>query len=302
MKKEAKTINNLNKLSDKKNNFIEYSLNEYNKSLEKLDKRLYEQFLDNYITKFTITDGKIALNERNLRLLDNIEGEFDKFNRIYQTPVLQTLSSNMLAVTDFQIDYYLEMGFSEKLLQKIAKSAEIDKALRMRIGIGLDGKVIENSFIGQLANGTRLKEDLKTYVIRSITNKASLTDFQKGFKELLISTEETNSLLTRYSKRFVHDTFFQVARAEDKVFADRLELNHAIFSGSKIKTTREFCAERIGQVFSRAEIETWAELEWAGKSDPYDPYIDIGGWNCRHDFRFISYDLAVYLAPEKFAA
>ena len=71
-----------------------------------------------------------------------------------------------------------------------------------------------------------------------------------------------------------------------------LNLNYAIYAGGKIKTTREFCLSRSGKVYNRETIEGWNSQEWQGKIEGGDVLIDAGGYNCRHDYDWISYELA----------
>jgi len=50
-----------------------------------------------------------------------------------------------------------------------------------------------------------------------------------------------------------------------------------LYSGGLIETSREFCIERDGKVFTLEEIQEWDN----GQGLPADVYL--GGYNCRHD-------------------
>lgn len=58
--------------------------------------------------------------------------------------------------------------------------------------------------------------------------------------------------------------------------ADDLNIEYFEYIGPNDKKTRPFCAERVGQVFTRSEIASWDN----GQSLPADVYL--GGYNCRH--------------------
>lgn len=58
--------------------------------------------------------------------------------------------------------------------------------------------------------------------------------------------------------------------------ADDLNIEYFEYVGPLDKKTREFCAARVGKVFTRAEIATWDN----GQGLPADVYL--GGYNCRH--------------------
>lgn len=58
--------------------------------------------------------------------------------------------------------------------------------------------------------------------------------------------------------------------------SDDLDLTHFLYSGGLIKTSRPFCQERAGKIFTFAEAKTWDN----GQGLPAIPYL--GGYNCRH--------------------
>lgn len=58
--------------------------------------------------------------------------------------------------------------------------------------------------------------------------------------------------------------------------ADDLNIEYFEYVGPDDDKTREFCAERVGEVFTRSEIASWDN----GQGLPADVYL--GGYNCRH--------------------
>jgi hypothetical protein len=62
--------------------------------------------------------------------------------------------------------------------------------------------------------------------------------------------------------------------------------------------SREFCIERVNQVYHREEIRSWAALDWDGKNRATDAdsiFALRGGYNCNHNFVPVS----VYSVPEE---
>jgi hypothetical protein len=57
------------------------------------------------------------------------------------------------------------------------------------------------------------------------------------------------------------------------------------YSGTRIDTTRDFCARHIGvECLQNKKLEIYGLiLTWKGKSGS-DPFIDRGGYRCRHSF------------------
>lgn len=57
-----------------------------------------------------------------------------------------------------------------------------------------------------------------------------------------------------------------------------------LYVGPVDSVTREFCLAHVGKVYTRAEID---ELDNETKSLP-DPFLNCGGWNCRHRWQRVS--------------
>lgn len=92
-----------------------------------------------------------------------------------------------------------------------------------------------------------------------------------------------------------------------------LQLNFAFYQGGEIQTTRPFCSERNNKVFSREEITKFGTAQdkyggytnksagkFQGKTKVYNPLLDLGGYNCRHSYDWISDELAKVFRPELF--
>lgn len=58
--------------------------------------------------------------------------------------------------------------------------------------------------------------------------------------------------------------------------SDDLGLTHFLYAGGLIKTSRDFCVQRAGKIFTFKEAKTWNN----GQGLPVIPYL--GGYNCRH--------------------
>jgi hypothetical protein len=74
-----------------------------------------------------------------------------------------------------------------------------------------------------------------------------------------------------------------------KYRADELGLTSFIYYGSVIRDSRDFCVEHVNQVFTEEEARTLWQTDWQGKSGS-DPFLDRGGYNCRHHWQPISTD------------
>jgi hypothetical protein len=74
-----------------------------------------------------------------------------------------------------------------------------------------------------------------------------------------------------------------------KFRADELGLTHYIYYGTIIRDSRDFCVEHVNKVFTEEEARELWQKEWEGKSGN-DPFLDRGGYNCRHHWQPTSPD------------
>jgi hypothetical protein len=74
-----------------------------------------------------------------------------------------------------------------------------------------------------------------------------------------------------------------------KYRADELGLTSFVYYGSIIRDSRDFCVEHADQVFTEEEARALWQQDWQGKSGS-DPFLDRGGYNCRHHWQPISTD------------
>lgn len=91
----------------------------------------------------------------------------------------------------------------------------------------------------------------------------------------------------RNQKRIV-DTFRTALRNLDGavlLLRSRIDPNLQFkYVGGIIPTSRDFCANHNGKIYTRKQIENiWRSSTWGGKA-PGNPFIVRGGYNCRHMF------------------
>lgn len=237
----------------------------------------------------TDADGLLIANEYNYRKLNNIDKTLSEFTAVFTDKTLKPLAVEMLGVTTLSLNYFKEMGFKQATLDKIAKNLDF---LHQRIGLDKKGKIIAGSYIDRLGKMQAVKDNIASYINNAIAQKSGKTSFVKGFKELLVTNKGHNGAMTRYMKTYVHDTIYQLKRSNDDYMATQLELNNAIYQGTVIDTTRDFCASRVGNVYTREEIESWKTLDYSYFPPNYDPVVDLGGYNCRHWLDWISDEYA----------
>jgi hypothetical protein len=99
----------------------------------------------------------------------------------------------------------------------------------------------------------------------------------------------TGDNLYSYSSQIVQDALMGFDGQFAKYRADELGLTSFIYFGSIIRDSRDFCVEHANQIFTEEEARQIWQQDWQGKSGS-DPFLDRGGYNCRHHWQPISTD------------
>ena len=280
------TISQLNKLYQRKENYIYSKIKGLEGDVSGLQGKLLELLTSEYIGRIQTKDGKVIVNAYNMRLAAELDSVFDKFNILFQKSVLKSFGNDMLKITEYTSDYFKGAGFSAKKLNSIQQSMDYISA---RIGISDKGEILKGSYLDTLSQNPEVRRQFKDYVLNSVAGQKDYQGFVKGFKELVVGNKEVNGALQNYYDQYAYDSFNQVDAAISSHFANELKLTYFVYFGSIITTSREFCVKRHGKVFSIKETETWKnDPTLPGKSkEGYNPLIDRGRWRCRHSIQYI---------------
>ncbi len=121
---------------------------------------------------------------------------------------------------------------------------------------------------------------------RYTSNPAILTKVNQA-KTTLASKYGADILgnnMRKYSSQIAHDSVMQFDGKFTKYKGDQIGIKQYKYSGTRIDTTRDFCARHIGRVFTDKEARRlWENNNWKGKSGS-DPFVDRGGYRCRHSW------------------
>ena len=140
---------------------------------------------------------------------------------------------------------------------------------------------------GTLGYALAMAEDAKNN-IRQKMIYAMTTGKQNDLNKVVadIPTE-----LGRYYKGHLYDLHSQFERVASRQYAEELDLKHAVYAGTAIETTRDFCNDRVNKAYRIEQIKAWNNLQWKGKIPGVDVLIALGGYNCRHYLNYITEDL-----------
>lgn len=234
--------------------------------------------------KVETENGRIKYSASNLGKVAGLYLLIDRINRGYRRTMLAEVLARAGNLFGLNRDYFAE-------IEPVSESVE-DAARRLtlqRWGYNVNTKeLIPGGYFEKLFANDGVARNIAGLVNRAIAGKMPLTEFQKQFRRVFIG-QPGSGMLERYWKTNSFDLFQRIDRSANLVYADRLGMNYAIYSGTVKDTTREWCEQHVNKVYSRAEIDAWKKADWPGKIKiGYDPYLDCGGFNCRHHWSFIS--------------
>lgn len=202
---------------------------------------------------------------------NNINLVVDKWAKQYLLPIFNGMKSTISKITKEVNSYFEELGFkpTDKASNAILKQ------------LGLKGAT-KGTYLGEVAKLEDIKQKLKGYVTTSMSAGRTRAEFNDGLRALF----EENGMVDKYFRTYAYDMYSQAHRVVSTVKAKELGLTRFLYAGTIIDTTRDFCAERAGNVYTIDEAKEWNDLNWRGKIEGVDVLIQLGGYNCRHYMRY----------------
>ncbi len=210
-----------------------------------------------------------------------------EFKQITEADLVTIQQLKKIAFTQFQ---NLATEFTNTLAQEVFQStlvgkpfAEVVETMRAKI-----------NGIYQQAD-TKKQQELVDFVQKQrIAGKTNTEEFKTAVDELkqTYGSTVTGDNLASYSGQIVQDALMGFDGQFAKFRADELGLTSYVYYGSIIRDSRDFCVEHANKVFTEEEARELWQNEWQGKSGS-DPFIDRGGYNCRHHWQPVDTDWGI---------
>lgn len=251
---------------------------------KRLQDILFLKVLDYAIKEITVKDDLIVFNQSNIAAINRIDKEIEKD---------KTFSKELKRLKN-----YVLSGV-KKLLQDVYIEQSTTDIRAIEVGNDVNERIIKHAVrtIDQMTNLTPIFEDVKKQAIALMSKYEGISLLE--LRNQLSTQIEGKNIVNKYWSRWTYDIYSQYERIGSNEVRKRLGFVFAIYEGGEIETSREFCQERNRKVFHESEIQKWIDLKWDGKNEiGYNPFIDLGGYNCRHKLRWISNELAAYERPE----
>lgn len=305
----------ISEILKKKEQFLNDMRSKLENTVLRLQGKLFEQIIEEIIPKLDVVDGRILETANNYRLITELNKVYDTFNIKVVETVLPQINKATQTIAKMSADYYsLTLTDIPKRFDKILESAKT--LIDLKIGLR-EEKIIRG---GRLMN--MLKTDPQEFqhlLSKAVSSEMTMKDFIGVIKENIKGTEESAGILDRQFRRFAYDTYQQYNAAYNKQVADEFGMKYFIYQGGLVIDSRDFCVCHNDKIFTIEEAELWRTwvpddcdiypAGWPKAKNTgihpsymdfpgYDPIIDRGGYNCRHEIAFLPDDLAFKKRPD----
>jgi hypothetical protein len=273
--------------------FIDGAVDDLKVRYSSTEKWLLNQIIQSVLPELDIVDGLIQNTNKNINIITGklnvvMEGLRTGRNR----KIVDSILGNMNGISGFNRNYF---GLAGDLVEKKFDNAagRVEGIMRKSLGFNPDGTIKPRSFIDSISQVDDINNTIRDAAIRNIQGGNTIKDFTEELERSILTDENGLGILNKNRGQLINDRYAQYDRAEAKSFADELKMQAFIYSGGKVRDTREFCCKRNGLVFTRDEARYWSSIRWTGKNSGYVPLVDMGGYNCRHSPQWISNRVAM---------
>lgn len=208
----------------------------------------------------------------------------NEFKQITEADLVTIQQLKKIAFSQFQ---NLATEFTNTLAQEIYQSTLVGKPFAEVVDT-IRSKI---NGIYQQADTVKQQELVDFIQKQRVAGNTNTEDFKTAVDELkqTYGSTVTGDNLAVYSGQIVQDALMGFDGQFAKFRADQLGLTHYIYYGTIIRDSRDFCVEHVNKVFTEEEARELWQKDWQGKSGS-DPFLDRGGYNCRHHWQPTSLD------------
>lgn len=292
-------LNKLTEISLLKEKFIIERKEVLASNISSAQKKLYKQLFDRLIDALETEEGKVLNNKKNVSITATVDKIFKEFEAD-MTKLMRGVAGDYNSILTQNQKYFSE--FNSNLFATVKK--EVTNAMYARVGLNATG-FEKDGFIDSFIKDKTISRTVKQTVLSAVLNGTKLTDLAKSLNETITGTPQKNGLIENHFKTYIYDTYSQFDAETGNQFAVQLDLNYAAYAGGLVDASRPFCVARNGKSFTREEIQAFgtprdkfggytnkSKGEFAGKSNPYVPERDRGGYNCGHILNWCTYNIA----------
>ena len=292
-----------------------------NNSVIKLQSELFEKAVSELIPQLDVKDGIIQDTANNYKVIAQVDKVYDDFNKTVVAEIFPEIlkgTEQIAALNNNVFNIVLSRDLPPNFETVLANSKKLmDARLGIDYSLSKGPRIVRGSYLYSMLKETGATE-FKQLMLKNVTAQVSTKEFISAIKENIVGGEEKYGSLTRKLRMYTYDLYQQYDAAYNVTLAGELGLKYFIYQGGLIGDSRDFCREHNNHVYSIEEAESWktwtprdavnitefdqkdldkvpSYLDYPG----YDPLVDRGGYNCRHQLGFITDGLAEKMRGEK---
>lgn len=221
-------------------------------------------------------DGKLILNEANVARISEVT------NRLINEDLMGGEYGR--ALRDYLQEFGIQGDINDEMFQKIVGSLTVDPNWKLTIK-----QAQANTLRALGANGIdqALGDPIRRQLLAAVTEGMDFEDAVDALRVFMEGNSEVLGRLNRHASQIAYDAFAFTDRNYSHTVATSLGFEWYRYQGVLVRDSRQFCQQRVGQIFHRTEIESWAALQWGGKAQGTTPgtiWDYAGGYNCGHSF------------------
>jgi hypothetical protein len=275
------TLKELNALARKRSKALREAESGLLEKAGGLENKLLAFVRNTFLPSLDISNNRVSNSIGNLRKVNDSSSLKAFMRKVVNVAMYEYYQSEFNKVTGLTNSYYNTFEPKEAQQKKILER----------------GAVIVDGYLDSVFDNNQIVRSIQGTVRNAVSTNQSLSVAGQLLQEQIQGKEDKFGLVKSYHYQNGYDEFQAYSRTLDEDYSKALELNYAIYAGGEMKTTRDFCTERNGNVYNRETILSWDDEEWQGKKPNNNILIDLGGYNCRHDLDWISFNLAKRLDP-----
>lgn len=259
--------------------------------LEKIDTKLEEivfRFIENYNLKVSK-----EIQDSILEFIDTLDTDLSMKERLVRSKQINKFRAELekVILAGALADGYNQLIAEYKELVGMAN--EYFSLLSISYDKLLYKEIYKDSilFLKESLTGAGINQ----FVVNPIVDKLYELNLKgikkKDLKAFLKEFFDKNNITNRYIEQITTDSLYQMTSNYQLKIAEDLNIEYYYYAGTRMKTSRQFCISRYGKVYTKKEVQSWAELTWQGKvpgTDKSSIFYYRGGYNCRHTLRPIS--------------
>ena len=249
-----------------------------------MQRRLNAYVLNYFLPSLDINENNTIKNTNaNLKKANKAAGLKRFIKKVVNVAMFDYYDKQFKSLTNKTVDYFAPFNPTEAAQKRILNR----------------GETITEGFINDLFDNNQVANDIQQTIKKGIISGQNVTQLKSVLTDQIKGKENKFGLLENYHYKNGTDELQKYTRELDQNFSEAAALNYAIYAGGEINTTRDFCDQRNGKVFNRETILSWntTPANWAGRKEDNNILVDLGGYNCRHNLDWISYELAKRIDP-----